>query len=280
MRRFWHGRGDTLILLYHRVAEPDGPDPWHLCVPPALFVEHLTVLRRYSRQTLSNFVNGEGKSWRRQVVITFDDGYRDNCETALPLLEQQDWPAAFFLCTGPIAAGTPFWSDEFVRAFSGPAVDHLETYFRWQRMPDSDRQALLADIPRPAVPRSAYPMSPDDAGRLAKHPLVTIGAHTVTHPVLADLPHDQQEWELAGSKRQLEEWTDRSVDLLAYPYGGHETYSAVTQELARQTGFRAAVTTRACRAAKHEDVYTLPRWTVPVLNGDQFAEALTGLLGG
>ena len=111
-----------LILLYHRVAEI-GSDPWALCVSPRHFAEHLEVLQKLGcavqlqqlNQTLQN-----GKRPKRQVVITFDDGYADNLHLGKPLLEHYEIPATIFLATGYMVQKQEFWWDELDRILLQP----------------------------------------------------------------------------------------------------------------------------------------------------------------
>src|SRR5260221_3624612 len=85
-----------LILMYHRVAYLDC-DRWGLAVSPAHFAEHVDVLR--SRQSaiplshLAQELRRGDAGGRRPIVITFDDGYADNIDSAKPLLEQSGIPA-------------------------------------------------------------------------------------------------------------------------------------------------------------------------------------------
>ena len=106
-----------LILMYHRIAELDS-DPWGLAVSPAHFAEHLHVLRRLgSVISLPDLVQAlrTGDVPRRPVIVTFDDGYADNVNTAMPLLEQQAILATILVTTGAIASGREFWWDELQR---------------------------------------------------------------------------------------------------------------------------------------------------------------------
>ncbi len=113
-----------LILLYHRVAEI-GSDPWSLCVSPSHFAEHLEVLQKLGytvklqqlNQTLQN-----GKRPKRQVAITFDDGYADNLHNAKPLLERYKIPATIFLATGYMVQQEELWWDELDRILLQPGI--------------------------------------------------------------------------------------------------------------------------------------------------------------
>ncbi|MBN9386983.1 MAG: polysaccharide deacetylase family protein [Chloroflexi bacterium] len=103
----------TLILLYHRIAEPS-TDPWELAVSPAHLAEQLEVLRKLWRPTrLQDFIgaNPSDKNMARSVVVTFDDGYRDNFYNAKPVLEKFDVPATIFVTTGRIEKNGEFWWD-------------------------------------------------------------------------------------------------------------------------------------------------------------------------
>lgn len=107
----------SLVLLYHRVATPV-IDPQMLCVTPEHFSEHLEVLKRLTRplplRHVSNRVR-EGRVSPRGVVITFDDGYRDNLYNARPILERFDIPATIFVVSGWVDSDREFFWDALAR---------------------------------------------------------------------------------------------------------------------------------------------------------------------
>lgn len=106
-----------VVLLYHRIADsPD--DPYMLSVTPRHFAEHLQVIRQHARPVrLHEVARGlaAGSLPRLGVCVTFDDGYQDNLNVALPLLEQYDVPATMFMTTGRIGRDREFWWDELQR---------------------------------------------------------------------------------------------------------------------------------------------------------------------
>lgn len=114
--------GRALVLMYHRVAEP-ASDPWGLAVSPRHFAEHLDVLRRHARVVgfgaLGEAVRA-GRTPRRAVAITFDDGYADNLFGARPLLERAGTPATVFFTTGSVGSTREFWWDELDRLLLQP----------------------------------------------------------------------------------------------------------------------------------------------------------------
>ena len=136
LRRLWRGilplpRGQALILMYHRIAESN-LDPWRLCVSPPVFDRQLEWLRQNCRVVPLRQLAAElriGKSAKRTVAITFDDGYADNLINGAPLLAKHGLPATFFLTTATLGSKREFWWDELERLLlqpqALPAVLHV-----------------------------------------------------------------------------------------------------------------------------------------------------------
>jgi peptidoglycan/xylan/chitin deacetylase (PgdA/CDA1 family) len=104
----------AVVLMYHRVAEPD-TDIWDLAVSPAHFEQQLRVVQRLGT-IISTLELSErlhlGTLKRRSIAITFDDGYLDNYLNAMPLLTQHQLPATFFIVSGHVGLDQEFWWDE------------------------------------------------------------------------------------------------------------------------------------------------------------------------
>ncbi|MEI6415372.1 MAG: polysaccharide deacetylase family protein [Pseudomonadota bacterium] len=106
-----------MVLIYHRVAKIQ-QDPHLLAVTPAHFEEQLLVLRRhYPVVTLSELTENlmRGRCPGPMVVLTFDDGYADNAEAALPLLKKHDIPATFYLASGFVGTTREYLQDDLER---------------------------------------------------------------------------------------------------------------------------------------------------------------------
>jgi peptidoglycan/xylan/chitin deacetylase (PgdA/CDA1 family) len=115
-RTLQHGRG-ACILLYHRVTKLQR-DPQWLAVSPENFEQHLAIIAQESEpMALRDFFAAKktGRIPKRALVVTFDDGYRDNFREAMPLLEKAKVPATFFITSGQIGSDREFWWDELDR---------------------------------------------------------------------------------------------------------------------------------------------------------------------
>ena len=293
-----------IVLLYHRIARVE-PDPWGLCVSPEHFAEHLEVLGKCERISLNAIHARKWVSRERplRVAITFDDGYADNLHEAAPLLEQHDTPATFFIATGYTGSTREFWWDELERIvfqsqcesdFEYPLDGHT---LSWQRPPDTSKDAWYLQLyerlqPLPHGARreildrllswsgqnansrpSHRSLTGQEVAALASETLFEIGAHTVTHPVLAAQPLADQYCELRDSKIRLETLLGRSITTLSYPYGGSQHYTADTVHAAQNLGF-----SQACSVDGHvwarTNRYELPRVNVTDMDGEAFERLL------
>jgi peptidoglycan/xylan/chitin deacetylase (PgdA/CDA1 family) len=123
-------------------------------------------------------------------------------------------------------------------------------------------------------------LSPQQVKDLATGGLVTVGAHTVTHPRLSAFPLDRQRQEIDRSKRHLENVLDQPVTTFAYPYGSRLDYSGQTVAAVRETGFAAACSNFPAPITRRTDVFQLPRVIIRDSNGDAFARQLSDAVNG
>jgi peptidoglycan/xylan/chitin deacetylase (PgdA/CDA1 family) len=208
---------------------------------------------------------------RRFACFTFDDGYRDNRDHALPVMREFDAPFIVYV-TGNFAEGTGrLWWVALEHVISkasaievpiGGATTRIDTstvaakyavferLHDWLRtMDDQDVQHEMSalctrhDVDETAIARELC-MSWHELKQFADDPLVTIGAHTITHGNLARQSEATAAFEIAAGRERIEQAIARPVLHLAYPYG--DRFAAGPREfaLARAAGFRTAVTTR------------------------------------
>jgi peptidoglycan/xylan/chitin deacetylase (PgdA/CDA1 family) len=221
----------------------------------------------------------------RAACITFDDGYADNAEVALPILQKYGIPATFFIATGFLNGGR-MWNDtviELVRRAPGDILDLSETDLgsfnirttqhrqqaifsllkKLKYLPFDARQAQIEQIcslVRVMLPNDLMM----DSGQVRKlHSAgMEIGGHTVNHPILARLEHIAARDEIANGMATLENIIRGSVRLFAYPNGKPtQDYLSEHVEMVKNLGFSGAVSTAWGTARSGGDLYQLPRFT-------------------
>jgi peptidoglycan/xylan/chitin deacetylase (PgdA/CDA1 family) len=282
-----HSAGDAVVLMYHRVCA--GAFPGGVSVSPAHFAEHLQALRgSFTILPLGELcrLRAAGTVPRRSLAITFDDGYLDNLTEAKPLLEQYDVPATVFVVSGYVGSGQRFWWDELERICTSPETlpGHLELSIRgvtrtWTTASNHDRRPFFRELREElgaleeserqetlgqlrswagATTRTTEveTLSTDQLKVLSAGEIVSIGAHTVTHPRLPGLSRQRQLEEIRDSTQQLESMIGRSVSLFSYPFGAHDQ---TTVACAREAGVACACTTDAGGVRGSTDPHRLPR---------------------
>lgn len=293
----------VVILAYHRVARL-AADPHRIAVTPEHFRAQMSHLREHCRLVR---LDEEWDGRAPAVAVTFDDGYADNLYAALPVLVELGIPATFFISTGQLGGDREFWSDELERLLLGggprPAVFPLQDREHGGRWPTADADArrdlhdrlhrLMLTLPAPrreewlaqlaAWARSGRrgreshrALDREELRALAASPLVTIGAHGVTHTPLALLDAAGQRRELIASRDELQALLGREITVFAYPFGGRRQYDATTRRLCREAGFRRAVTTFPGQVHRWSDPWQLPRQLVRDWDAATFAAALKG----
>jgi peptidoglycan/xylan/chitin deacetylase (PgdA/CDA1 family) len=279
-------RNETLILCYHRVAE-GVEDPFHLCVRPGNFAAHLEeVSKAREPSTLADI---SIPSPRPRVVVTLDDGYRDNLTNALPIAESKGVPITVFVTSRVLGNRNGFWWDRLgtllrsrppqVRQIDLPVGGRIVRLTVGSSGIKADlnsvrRQLLplrIAEIEQAldavseqwqvgsASPPDAETLTPDDLFTLAASGSATIGAHTADHVRLRDRPADEQRDTIASCKKELEESIGRPVSHFAYPFGGRDDFDDRSVEAVRSAAFDTACTTIPGTARATTDPYRLPR---------------------
>lgn len=184
----------------------------------------------------------------------------------------------------PRAGGDPGDSDpqDKWKAWEDPPgprqTAYLAIYGMLVKLSDSERETAMKQLRRGRKPRADHGqhrcLTEDELRELAAGELVEIGAHTMTHPVLADLPPDQQQHEIGGSKRWLEAMTGKDVSSFAYPYGKKNHYSRHTLTTVQANGFSCACSNFGGVVTRSSNRFTLPRFQPMDWDGDQFAQVV------
>jgi peptidoglycan/xylan/chitin deacetylase (PgdA/CDA1 family) len=294
------GLGAILTLHHVRPGRTDAFQPNRLLEVTPEFLEEVIVGLRsdgFEFVTLDEAIArlSQGAVGRRFVTLTFDDGYRDNVEHALPILRRHGVPMTMYVCSA-FAAGTGelWWLtlEEVIAANArvdfvlDDQVHHLDA-----GDPDAKQAAferiywLLRALPRDEQIRAAvnelaqrYGIDPvrrsaelclrwPEIATLSQDPLVTIGAHTITHPMLRKVSAASARREMQQSAANVEKATGKRVEHFCYPVGDASAAGPGEFEMARELGFKSAVTTRpGVLFPDHRDhLWALPRIS---LNGD------------
>lgn len=221
----------------------------------------------------------------RAACITFDDGYADNFHVARPILQRHGLTATFFIATGYLNGGR-MWNDTIVESVRGCAQAVLDLSslalrsYPLKTVPDRrkaisdligqikycnvDERAEIAETiaASAGVSPPVNLMMTRDEVKAMRQAGMQIGAHTVSHPILAKLSDESAEEEVRASKNTLEQILGERVGLFAYPNGKPgEDYSAKSVELIRQLGFDAAVSTKWGVTTTKDDYFQIRRFT-------------------
>lgn len=227
----------------------------------------------------------------RAAAITFDDGYADNHEIAMPILQRHGLNATFFVATSFLDGGR-MWNDTVVEAVRRSTRQTLDlrdvpqfpdaSTALWPldsigarraaigqilgrikyELPEQRQQLVNAVAERSGAKLpSDLMMTSEQVLGLHRHGML-IGAHTHTHPILARLDANAAREEIVIGKKALETIISQPVDLFAYPNGRPGTdYNLESIDVVREAGFSAAVSTSIGAAANGADMLQLPRFT-------------------
>lgn len=278
----------VLCLLYHRV-NPVKDDIYHLTVSPRNFEEQIQYLKEHV--PILRFEEDWTKPGEDGVVLTFDDGYVDNYEYALPILEKYHVPATVFVSTGYVNSGREYWWDEIGRVLTRD-VDYPKQFelkdslyhYTWDtgdpeaRMemarslhwllkmdPDVERANLwLEQIRswagiRAEARRENLPVDSQKLQELSRSEYITIGAHTVNHRSLGVQTKEGQQYEIGASICFLEKELKRKIRTFSYPFGSAVHFNKDTLEICRQKGIVKAATTIKGLWKETTNPYTVPR---------------------
>lgn len=263
----WHG---VLVLNYHRIGNPDASDYDRdvFSARQESFEQQVAFLKRnFEVITPGDLPAVRDRGRGRVVMITFDDGYRDNFDLAFPILSAHNVPATFFICTGFIDDPRVAWWDEIawmIRTSDVPALPAGEWFSAEVSLEDADRTEAIRgalrrykelsgqrtggymDFLREATGRHSGPgtgadlwMTWDMIRRLHEAGM-TIGAHTVRHQLLGRLPEAEQEREIVECRDRIAAEIGQAPRAFAYPVGSKTAFTEATKSLLQKHGFESA----------------------------------------
>lgn len=262
----------------------------------------------YARLTMdAGLARGRNNKSRRFACFTLDDGYTDNLTLALPIFRKHAAQFCVYIATGLVERSIFYWwgaNEELVFKSEHidlpPVGDSPTPRTLWARNFEEKLAAyrtlddlchrlgdaffpILREIlkqqgvdPQRSLERDVLTVA--QARDLASDPLVTIGTHTITHQRLSRLSEEEARLEMEEGRRTLERWLGVEVRHLSYPFGRSDACGPREYALAKQIGFKTAVTTRQGNIFSEHRNYleSLPRRSIP-LNRFKLRNVLFGV---
>jgi peptidoglycan/xylan/chitin deacetylase (PgdA/CDA1 family) len=262
-----------LVINYHRIGNPHATEfdteVFSACQETlASQIKHLK--RHYNLlhpDEALDIIEGKAKPRGVSVLLTFDDGYRDNLSLAVPTLKAYDAAAMFFLVTSYLdePSHIPWWDRIawLTRRCAGKTIELSQPAPISIPVPhdgvDAATRKVLRLFRSAGVKEACFleelraAAGISDCALAAASPLLmdwadaealrdagmTIGVHTHTHAILSRLDPQAQAAELEICQRKLREKLGIKADIVAYPVGTPSAFSSETKRLARQAGYRA-----------------------------------------
>lgn len=312
LKRRYRPRRTLTILGYHQIHTPGFLQElmgWKMT--PEKFRLQMEYIARHYRvidsKELEGAMRGHWPLPENALAITFDDGYRDVYDVALPVLKKLGLQAVVFLTTGALDDSRSIWTNVLYYYFyltrksqyhmtfpDGTSIggrwtnaqEKRECILRLNRQMksilDRDRPKAMSVLatslevghgedPLPDLPM----MSWEHVRSLRDSGVFTIGAHTVSHPILSRCEPDVQKSEMETSKRRIEAETGIPCRFFAYPNGQYTDFTEETRALAQETGFSLAF--RFSQALPGESIHPMAVPRKPVMTADlaEFAWAVS-----
>jgi peptidoglycan/xylan/chitin deacetylase (PgdA/CDA1 family) len=265
------------VLAYHRVLDDDPTsfpyDEGVISASTCGFRGQMAFVAKnfdvVSFEDLLSFELERVHPPKRPLIITFDDGYRDNYTNAFPILRQAGLPATIFLAAGYIGKDRLFWWDLVAfcvkhtsrRTALLPEISldpinlasisdkrgAIDAILRWvKQAPDEVKNRFVERLPeeleidRASSDGAGMQLTWDEVRAMASGN-IEFGGHTITHPILSNVTNDALETEISGSKTMIEKELGKEIIAFAYPVGGKGHFDGRVQAAVARSGFRYAV---------------------------------------
>jgi peptidoglycan/xylan/chitin deacetylase (PgdA/CDA1 family) len=282
-------QGPLRILAYHRVLDWDQNSfPFDEGVISAT-IEGFRQQMKFVRANFDviSFADLGGCRWpKRPLIITFDDGYRDNYTNAFPILKEFGLKATMFLASGHIGSPELFWWDQIAYCIkhTGRAALSLPDFSRepvrignlperialikdvlaWmKRVSEEIKSRFLEElvcetgVAPPHIPDMH--LSWDEVRQMAASG-IEFGSHTVTHPILANVSRERLREEILQSKRAIEREIGGRIISFAYPSGRRSCFNQEAKRMVASCGFLYAVSYEEGVIPRGQfDRYEMPR---------------------
>lgn len=284
----------TMVLVYHRVLNVE-IDSQLLCVSPENFEKQMLYLKRnFEILKVSELLNNIKTKTvpKKGIVITFDDGYSDNYEFVLPILEKLKIPATIFVCSSNINKDEESWSHQLEQIFFSNEKlpeklnfefnekkyifntsneklikeTHIKLHEMIKFLNKENRDKIMDLLFKWSgvikKTRKYYRiLSADELRKMSNLKYLDIGGHTLNHVCLSRLPKNEQKKEIEENKKHLEKIINKKISAFSYPYGGKADYNQDSIEIIKNN-YEMAFSNFPGIIRNHTNVYELPRFLV------------------
>ncbi len=287
----WYG-GKGTILMFHRVIPKQNRSRIHNHLSLEITPEHLEKIILFFKKRDYNFISIDEigdyiKGNKKFVVFTFDDGYIDNYTYAYPIFKRYNVPFTIYVCNDfPNNKAFIWWyyleelllnnnrieisTKGFI--FSADISSLLKKEKAFYKLRDAinkkelsigDFKQLLDDN-KVQLQGDDYFLNWSKIKELSEDSLFTIGAHTLTHPALRNIPGLDAIKEIEESRKEIQTFTGKRIKHFAYPFGSKKEVSLENIDQVKKLGFDTAVTTNLGNIFEdHKDyMCQLPRITI------------------
>lgn len=302
----WKNRHKVCVLMLHGVMAPHSQTSWTPLRPqisPDELKRTLDILSHYYQfitiEQAIDILEGKVAPIESALLITFDDGYRNNIDYALPIFEQFGVKPILFVATGHLDSKLPFWFDRIDYALQQNMGELISFQYQgseycfdatslpalkasYQKFRDDCKYAFTDDIDMNKLFNALSEMLESRSGKAlrdicveddwsgivsweqlkeaVKFNRIDVGSHTVDHWRLDSLSETQIIVQLQQSKMRIEEELATQCQYFCYPNGN---YSELAVSLTKESGYRAAFATKGKLCKVNDDLMTLKRFSFP-----------------
>lgn len=267
------------VFFYHRVKIPTKGElklndiiGCPFCISPEVFEGQLIEINnKYKIISLDDFFRNSIP--RNAAMLTFDDGYKDFYTNVFPILQKYKIPATIFLIADFVGSEKVFWRHELLNAIFNTRTDSFDgfrlvndkdkiAFFDYalselNKVSQNEKEHYIENIKKCLGYKkiASNNLSWSEVNEMKENG-VSVGSHTMTHPILTKIPLNRIKEEILNSKIKIEEKIKKSVKAFAYPYG---IYDDEIENIVKSAGYSCAFTTNDKTNSLNDDLFALGR---------------------
>jgi len=226
-----------------------------------------------STEELHSIIKNNKQLPASSVIFTVDDGWKENKDNIVAVAEAYKIPVTIFVTTSPVETGDEYWWTSIQKAYDKKLTN--QSVGALKLVPNEERIQELERI-KPKVSNNRDALTIEEVYTISQSPYITIGSHTVTHPILTMCNDEKSQDEIVESKKILENWTGKPINFFAYPNGN---YTEREINALKSAGFEMAFTTKPeyVTLNSFKTPFEIPRFDV--LENVSFAENIIRMTG-